>query len=88
MAVYENTLFAKLHRRRLEISIPLNGETERPTQFLELIDVEVAELTLQPANQAEAFVSLGVALGDVPRLVGIRCEELYESYGFITETIL
>jgi hypothetical protein len=50
MAVYENTLFAKLYRRRLEISIPLNRETERPTQLLELIDVEVAELTLQPAN--------------------------------------
>ncbi len=88
MAVYENTLFAKLYGRWLEISVSLKWETEWPAQLLQLIDVEVAVLTLQSTDKPEAFVGLRITFGDVPRDIGIRCKDLYESHGFITEAIL
>jgi hypothetical protein len=88
MAVYENTLFAKLYGRRLEISVSLKWEAEWPTQLLQLFKVEVAVLTLQSTDNPEAFIGLRITLGDVPRPIGIRCKDLYESHGFITETIL
>lgn len=88
MAVYENTLFAKVYGHRLEISVSLKWETERPAKPLELLEVEVAVLTLQSTDNSKAFIGVRITLGDVPRPIGVGRKDLYKSHGFITKAIL
>src|SRR5207247_1643212 len=65
-------------RARRKVEVPFDGQPEWATDRFELREHEVAPLFLHAADIAEEaeVIFLSLALGDVPRPVGIRREKL------------